>query len=346
MQAHFHSRYQTFEPLLPEERAQDLVRLCEDFGSYGLYSAEGLNAGIGEGLPQRFDAAFHFIRSGGRFGRSREDLQTLAARTNYFRETYAYGNEIAAAGIEVLYQNENLKEAAGKIFDLPIVEPAIVYANLLLPGQELAIHTDVPEFRGMNRKIHPEWLLVVMHHSGLFDRWRMPIATAISWYQDAHGGAFAFYPEGADAAAQAHPVHFNTAILIDSDSIFHGVDRVDELQGPMPLFRDGMRLHPQGGGRWSVRAGEEEVGSYLWEEMRFSISWKAYCFEDEAASLRWREHREDLSLEGVLESLCEDLRARGRLRTERPSNRELAELLVDEYIHFPPIEPDSESVVG
>ena len=31
------------------------------------------------------------------------------------------------------------------------------------------MHTDVPEFRGLNRKIVPQWLLVVMHHSGCFD---------------------------------------------------------------------------------------------------------------------------------------------------------------------------------
>ena len=59
----------------------------------------------------------------------------------------------------------------------PIVVPNIVYANVVLPGQELSVHTDVPEFRGANRKHEPEWLLVVMHLSGLFEPWRMPIAT-------------------------------------------------------------------------------------------------------------------------------------------------------------------------
>ena len=39
------------------------------------------------------------------------------------------------------------------------------------------MHTDVPEFRGANRKLVPQWLLVVMHHSGLFEDYRMPIAT-------------------------------------------------------------------------------------------------------------------------------------------------------------------------
>ena len=31
--------------------------------------------------------------------------------------------------------------AFGMVFELPIVEPAIVYANILVPGQELTLHT-------------------------------------------------------------------------------------------------------------------------------------------------------------------------------------------------------------
>jgi hypothetical protein len=38
----------------------------------------------------------------------------------------------------------------------------------------------------------------------------------------------------------------------------------------------------------------------------------------------------------VLDGLCADLRARGRIGAERPPNRELAEILVDEYVKFPP----------
>ena len=341
MQSHFFAKYHQFDPFLEEGAARDLIALCERFGSYGLYSEESLNDGIGEGLPQRFDAAFNFVKTGGRFGRTREDLETLAARTNYFRETYAYGDEVAAPGIEGFYRNERLLESARKIFDRPVIEPAIVYANILLPGQELALHTDVPEFRGLNRKLHPQWMLVVMHHSGLFDEWRMPIATAISWYQDTEGGAFAFYPDGAEAPSIAHPVRFNSAVILDSDSIFHGVDRVREREGPMPPFHPGMRLNTQGDGRWVVVDGDQEIGRYAWEEMRFSISWKAYCFSDEAERERWRAHNEDLAVEDVFDTLCADLRERGRLSAGRPPNRELAELLVDEYIRFPEPQPEA-----
>ena len=330
--------YREFDPLLSSEDAEDMVRLCERFGSYGLYSEEGLNEGIGEGLPQRFDAAFNFLKTGGRFGRKAESIEELIARTNYFRETYAYGNEVEAPGVEPFLHYQGFVDAAREIFDRPIVEPAIVFANLLLPGQELAIHTDVPEFRGISRKHQPQWLCVVMHHSGLFDRWRMPIATAVSWYQDARDGAFAFYPDGAAGEPVALPVRYNTAVILDTDSVFHGVDRVHSAADAAPPFKPGMRVHSLGGGsgRWQVRDGEKKIGEYDWDEVRFSISWKAYCFADEAERDAWRTGTDDLALSSVLDTLEKDLRARGRIQAERPAKREFAELLVDEYVTFPP----------
>ncbi|NNE17065.1 MAG: hypothetical protein HKN10_01190 [Myxococcales bacterium] len=335
MQSHFFNRYVELDPFLDETDARSLVQLCEDFGSYGMYSEEGLNDGIGEGLPQRFDAAFNFVRTGGRLGLRDSDLGTLVARTNYFRETYAYGDEIFAPGIEALYQNQRLIEAAREIFGRPIIEPAIVYANLLLPGQELAVHTDVPEFRGLNRKLHPQWLIVVAHHSGLFDDYRMPIATSVSWYQDTNGGEFAFYPDGIDAPARAYDVHFNTAVIMDTDSVFHGVDRVTEIERPIPKLLPRMRLYPEGDGNWVVRDGDEQVDRYRWEDMRFSISWKAYCFSSESERDAWRNRTNDLDANTVLDTLCADLKKRGRIQSDRPSNRALAELLVDQYVKFP-----------
>ena len=110
-------------------------------------------------------------------------MSALAVRTSYFREEYAYGNEVRIAGIEPFLHHEAFIEAARAIHGRPVIEPAIAYANLMVPGQELAVHTDVPEFRGANRKLVPQWLLVVMLHSGCFDDYRMPIATAIVWFQ-------------------------------------------------------------------------------------------------------------------------------------------------------------------
>src|SRR5581483_2641678 len=198
------SPYRVFDPLLPAELAREMIALCERFGSYGMYSEEGTADDLGSGLPQRYDAAINFVRSGGRFGRQ-EPIAVLAARTNYFRETYAYRDRVALPGIEPFWRYEGFFDAARAIHGRPIVEPAIVYANILLPGQELAVHTDVPEFRGMSRMSDPQWLLVAMHHSGLFERWRLPIVTAVAYFDECAGGEFAFYPEGASGPARTLP---------------------------------------------------------------------------------------------------------------------------------------------
>jgi hypothetical protein len=329
------ARYAAFDPLLTDAEAADMVRLCERFGSYGMYSEEPTFAGIGAGLPARYDAVRNFIRSGGRFGR-REPLEKLAARTNYFRESYAYGDEVLAPGIEPFLRHEGFVEAARSLFGRPLVEPAIVFANLLVPGQELAIHTDVPEFRGINRKRHPQWLIVAMHHSGLFEDWRMPIATGVAWFHDCKGGEFAFYPNGADGDPVAHQVRYNTALLLDTDSVFHGVDRVAESDGTaIDGLRPGMRLTFRGNGEWAVLDEEQELRRYRWQELRFSISWKAYCFADEAERRAWREHADDLGVDTVVDRMVADLRSRGVLRGQRPPDGELVETLIDAYIHYP-----------
>ncbi len=331
---HIVHKFEIFNPLLTDAEAHGMVQLCEDFGPHGMYSEEALNEGIGEGLPQRFDAAMNFINTGGRKGQ-KEDLMVAAGRTNYFRETYAYGENIFAKGIEPFLNHQGFVEASKQLFDRPIIEPAIVFANLMLPGQELAVHTDVPEFRGANRKIMPQWLLVVMQHSGLFEEWRMPIATAVSWYHDCEGGEFAHYPEGANGAAETVPAQFNTAILTDTDTVFHGVDRVAQLSHEPPPFKPGMKLHPLGKGQWQLRDGEDVIETYQWQEMRFSISWKAYCFADEADRLRWREAKDDLSLDFILDTLKAELLKRDKPVADDLAAKDFAALLVAEFIHFP-----------
>ncbi len=352
--------YATFDPLLSATDADRMVGLCEHFGSYKMYSEEPTFEGIGSGLPARWDAARNFVRSGGRFGRS-EPIHVLAARTNYFRESYAYGAETRIDGIAPFLRHEGFMEAARRLHGRPLIEPAIVYANLLVPGQELAVHTDVPEFRGVNRTRHPQWLLVAMHHSGLFEDWRMPIATGVAWFHDCDGGDFAFYPSGPGEIPVAHTVRFNTAVLLDTDSVFHGVDRVGNGAGrrtpaaddpdarardgesgtaAIERLRPGMRLRHAGDRRWQIDDGSDVVARYRWDELRFSVSWKAYCFADEAERRAWLAHADDLSVDQVVDRLVDDLRARGTLGATRPPEHELVELLIDEYIHFPSPRPE------
>ncbi len=337
--------YQRFDPLLSDGDA--MLRLCERFGRYGTYGEEAIEDDIGENIAQRHDAVLNFLETGGRFGR-RESPATLVARTNYFRESYAY-DEPLVDGIEPFLHHEGFLESAQRIYGRPIVRPNIVYANLLVPGQELAIHTDVPEFRGANRTRDPQWLLVAMHHSGLFDRWRMPIATGVAWFGHCRGGGeFVFYPEGPTGAPVAIPVRHNTAILLDTDSTFHGVDRVAETREEMPALTPGMHLSYDGDSRWHVSSGDELLARYDWDDLRFSISWKAYCFADADEERAIRDHSDDLTRERILATLVDDMRERGRIAGPVPEETELALAIIDTYIQYPPPtkQPDQRSAAA
>ena len=323
---------QHFDPLLGDEGAAAMLRLAEDFGTYRTYSEERTEQNYGD-LPQRIDAAANYVRTGGRFGRRDEPVAALADRTNYFRETYAYGEDVRAPGIEPFLHHEGFLEAARALHGRDVVVPAIVYANLLLPGQELAVHTDVPEFRGANRLRLPQWLMVVMHHSGRFADWRMPIATGVAYFGEAVEGAFAYYPDGVDGPAVALPVHHDTAVLLDTDTVFHGVDRVG-TNAAVPPLGPNPELTFVGDGTWSLRGADDPI-RFRWDDLRFSVSWKGYCFADEAERTRWAEHADDLTLDVILDRLEDDLRQRSVLDGERPPPREFATLLIRTHVRFP-----------
>lgn len=328
------------DPLMSDAGAQAMVELCERFAGYGLYVTETSATEFAPELAQRVDAAMNYVRTGGRFGRD-EPARTLALRTNYLRESYAYGEEVYAEGIEGFRDHEVLVDAARRLHGRPVVEPAIVYANILLPGQELAVHTDVPEFRGANRKIVPQWLLVVMRHSGLFEPWRMPIATGVSYFapdgQQPVGGELAYYPDGPDGEVQVFEARHNTAVVLDTDSVFHGVDQVGETDTePFPVEPGNVLRHD--GARWQLCRSRDDptvLTTFEWSDIRFSVSWKAYCFADEDERRTWHEHADDLTLDRILDVLVGDLRERGLLGDDVPSERELALLLIDAYERYP-----------
>jgi hypothetical protein len=328
------AKYALFDPFLSEALADEMVRLCERVGTYRMYVQDQPQQGIGRGLLQRHDAALHFLRTGGRSGRA-VTLENLAARANTFRETYAYDRP-RVEGIEPFLWNERFVDAARRLYDAREIVPNIVYANLILPGQELGLHTDVPEFRGVSRVHEPEWLLVVMHHSGLFERWRKRIATGVSWYHHCQGGEFVFYPEGPAGPDVSLPARHNTAILLDTDSVFHGVDLVGSRDADLPSLQPGAELAYQGDGTWTVSSGGQVLRRYPWSELRFSISWKAYCYADERERRTAEEHEGDLTSPEVIERLTAELRARGRIGAKAPEDSELALLLMEEYVRFPP----------
>ena len=95
-----------------------------------------------------------------------------------------------------------------------------------------------------------------------------------------------------------------------------------------------MALEFAGSNAWTLEDGDRTVARYTWDDLRFSISWKAYCYPDPEAHRIAREHTDDLTRERAVDLLVSDLQARGRIQ-DRPDDTLLGLTIIDEYIQFP-----------
>lgn len=326
--------HRTFDPFLDESSAREIRDLCTRIGAYRVYIEGPVEEGFGAGMVRRHDAAMNHLMTGGRFGRM-EDPSKVMSRINLFRSIFFEHGAVRLPGIEKLVSDPSFAEAAAELTGLPLVRPTMLYANILVPGQELPIHTDTPEYRGLDKWKVPEWFTVVMHHSGLFEDHRKRVTAGVAFFNDCEGGAFVFYPDGPDGPPATVAPRFNTALHLDVDGVFHGVDRVGGDDAPAPPVEPGAELtYSEADERWHLAKDGVELVSYGWPEVRLSVQWKANCYRDAADEALATSGRDDLTREAVVDRLAEDLRARGRF-TERPADGDLARMMVDEYVRFP-----------
>ncbi len=174
--------HRILDPFVSPEVAQRVRELGQAFGPYEVYVTEPVNKGFGAGLVRRHDAAWNYLKTGGRFG-SGDSPEDLLARVNLFRGVYALPDEIRVPEIESIFHHEEFIAGCRELTGMPIVRPSMLYANILVPGQELPLHTDTPEYRGLDKWTVPEWFMVVMQHSGLFERWRKNICAGVAFIE-------------------------------------------------------------------------------------------------------------------------------------------------------------------
>jgi hypothetical protein len=258
-----------------------------------------------------------------------------------FRGDWAYEKPLVA-GAEIFFDHPQLVASARQMFDTDCVRPLAVYTNLTwqLPFPQGAGHTDVPAFRGIDRKQYPIWLLSTMGHSGLFEAERINIATAVAWFYRGADGGFEYWPGSPQAAPMVHEGEiFNTAILGDNDRMYHRVRPVGE---PSDGLIAGMTLESQlehiGGDDWQISDGGEVLARFPYDELRISVSWKAEVFRDDEERRIVDEHVDDLTLDDVLNRFSEDLERRSLPAVppaEPLADQDFIDLLSQTYVEAP-----------
>jgi len=222
-----------------------------------------------------------------------------------------------------------------------------VYTNLLLPGQTVSLHLDVPEFFGLERSTCPSWLLVAAHCSGLFEKFRVNNVTAVCYPTSCKGGSLAVYhTEGG-----IFPVEKGVALALDTDSHFHHSRVTGPIGTPPPPLPDHCVLEVDEKGSenptWRVTSGAKEVmAEHKEEDLRLSVSCKFHMFTSEEDMDKFYQGRkEKLSAKMIIEGLVDELEKRGRLPKELCKESplyELAPILVHHFVV--PFAPNSEEI--
>jgi hypothetical protein len=256
-----------------------------------------------------------------------------------FRGNWAIGGE-ADADVAPLLHHAPFVDAARRVFDAEVVIPTTVYVNCTwqLPFAQGAGHTDVPAFRGIDRSRYPITWLTIMGVSGLFEDVRLPIATAVAWFHLGSDGGFEYWPEGPDRPSRIHEGAIeNTAIVGDNDFMWHRVRPTGKPKDGMAKLSLDAELAFEDGA-WRVREGARSFGSFGWDALRVSLSWKAYAFRSDAERRRWEAHEDDIDLAEALARFERDLAARGvdvRWPADPVRDPATIQLLTETYVRYP-----------
>ena len=255
-----------------------------------------------------------------RYAGSDKETAVLAAdgRTEFFvppwfRRDFALRGAALVDDAELILDNPRFVAAARQVFGHEtVVRPTTVYVNVMVPSPlPFVPHTDVPAFRGVTRDDHPVWLLGQMMNSGLFEPWRIKLATAVTWFYDGPGGAFHYWPDGPEGAAEVIEAPYpDVAVVADNERTYHGVGPVGADQ---PLITDltlDSLLHRVEGG-WEVRTAGQPAQPVSDGDVRITVSWKGEVYADEAEQERVDAHTDDLDLDQVIDMLIADMSIRG-----------------------------------
>ena len=233
----------------------------------------------------------------------------------WFRQDFGAHGRPLVDGAESIIDNPLFRSAAHAVYGTDcIVRPSNTYVNIMGPTPfPFMPHLDVPAFRGFTRADHPIWLLKLMQNAGLFERWRIRIATAVAWFYEGEGGDFHYWPEGPDGPqmTEAAPLR-NVSVVADNESTFHGVAPVGPPGSQMPAGITSHSRMVRGDGVWEVLDADGTATTrFSDDEVRITVSWKADVFLDAEDARRADSGEDDLDLDTVIEIFQRDLVERG-----------------------------------
>ena len=298
-------------------------------------------------LPGRVDVGRHFVQYGGPDA-MRESYKKMVNRlTSFFR--YYVGKKALdelSPDIQALFEEPKFKGAATAICPKhkQYLDPFGFNFVIQIPGQTVATHTDAPYFWGANRQRFPQWLLIVMKFSGLFEKEFIDQVQVVAYLSDIDtkdpdiGGEFLYYRgNDKDGKYESVPATYRAGSAVDGSKTVHAariyqpnaqVPMLDKDLSSSLIYTGGKKRSGSGGnsgddGKTTERQkkqaewlldleGQGTIAVYNTTDLRISIVYRARCFAHQEEAEAYHTQTEvgaGMSLETILRRLVEKMDA-------------------------------------
>jgi hypothetical protein len=253
-------------------------------------------------------APYPMMSAGAGYG----EMMQSAPLEPWFRTTWAAGTNSLDESIQALIDDPRFIEGAGNLFGAKVIRPQALVVNVMGPMAAGFRHVDLPTYRGISPRT-PLWFPMVMGVSGLFERWAVRVAGALTWFYDGTDGEYEYWPHGIDQPSESERGPFgNVALFGDNDLMFHQIGAIGDAQD----FKDQIKLTVQsqirpGDDGWEITDGTSVIGTLPNDQVRISLLWRAITFRDEREAHVYDEHEDDLDVETAISRFCDDFTERG-----------------------------------
>ncbi|KAI9002110.1 hypothetical protein DFJ74DRAFT_696622 [Hyaloraphidium curvatum] len=308
------------------------------------------NSGTRCVLPGRVDVGRHYLVTGGPEAK-KEEKDVLVSRVQPFLH-YILDYKNVDVTKRLLEAPEMVKFAEnicppGK----PYLDPFQFNYVVQVPGQTVATHVDAVYFRKASRFHMPQWLLAVMHFSGLFKEDFVDQVQIVAYYHkwtDERAGKFLFWNDPVSRKPQISLPISRSANSVDGSKVIHAAAVYMPWRLPPVLprvARNTLEYRNEGGEHfWDVKSDGKVMATYPEDELRFSAVYRCRCFksrEDFEQFERDQMPANAWNVSHVLGILRADMDARGILpKAKQVPALELAELLLKTYVKYP-LSPDA-----
>jgi hypothetical protein len=230
----------------------------------------------------------------------------------WFRSPWAADGMAKDGATKALLEDQRFIEGARELFGARVVRPQSLIVNVMGPMDAGHRHVDVPSYRGFSPKV-PLWFPMVMGVSGLFDRWAVRVAGALTWFYEGSDGEYEYWPRGIDHPSECERGPFgNVALFGDNDLMFHQVGTIGDAQKFLDNVKLSLRteIRPTGD-EWELTDDGSVIGTLTQQQVRISLLWRAITFRDEREARVYDEHEDDLHIHTAVSMFCADLADRG-----------------------------------